>query len=286
MTSRETMMPESYIGPPLPPPQGNVISRGLRAICLERRLPYQLVQRLDPWLLKKGLRYKTMRCGNATMRIRRCSADDRFVQNVLLNNDYNPAGYEIHPTDNVIDVGGQIGSFAVYAGQRATQGRVFTYEPTSENFALLTSNLRRNRLSNVKAEKAAVLGVSKPVRIFLTQFTGGHSIIEANGDSEDDYEDVPGVSLESIFRDNEIERCQFLKMDCEGAEFDIVLKSSDETLQRVDRVAMEWHASSKERKVEESQQLVVRLLDLGFEIDRYVEFTNFTCGFIFARRRQ
>ena len=278
------LTPESYTQPPSPPPKGNFLTRGIEAIR-ERRMPYQARQQLDKVLVSIGVKYRSVKVGGALIRTRRCTVDENVAQHILSEEEYNADGYEIGDSDTVIDVGGQIGCFAVYAALRATKGKVFTFEPMSENYQLLTHNVNLNHLGNVVTSRSAVVGgQERTVRLFVTDFTGGHSVKPEYADSLDEYEDVPGMSLEAIFKKNSMQKCDFLKLDCEGAEFDILLNTPDSVLNRVERIAMEWHASSMDSKLAESQQLVKRLIDLGFTIDKYVEFSLFKCGLIFAKR--
>jgi len=59
---------------------------------------------------------------------------------------------------------------------------------------------------------------------------------------------VPSVTLRDIFEEHRIRRCDFLKIDCEGAEYDILYSSSPDVLERVDQIAMEVHHGEGERE--------------------------------------
>ena len=282
----QTLTPESYTQPPSPPPTGNIVTRGFEAIR-EGRMPYQVRKHLDSFLVSVGVKHRCVNVGGARIRTRRCTVDEDVAQHILSEGEYNAEGYEIGNADTVVDVGGHIGCFAVYAAMRAVDGRIFTFEPMSENYQLLKSNIELNRLNNVVAKRSAVVGGPKrTMRLFVVDYnTGAHSVKPENAESLDRYQDVSAISLEAIFERNAIQKCDFLKLDCEGGEFDILLNSSDSVLSRVERIAMEWHASSMESKLPESRQLVNRLIDLGFCIDKYVEFTLFRYGYLFAKRR-
>ncbi|MCH6580602.1 MAG: FkbM family methyltransferase [Nitrospinae bacterium] len=52
---------------------------------------------------------------------------------------------------------------------------------------------------------------------------------------------VNRVTLEDIFETYGLERYDFLKMDCEGAEYDIFYNCPDGILARIDQIAMEVH---------------------------------------------
>ena len=54
--------------------------------------------------------------------------------------------------------------------------------------------------------------------------------------------DVLCTTLDDIFFENNVECCDLLKMDCEGAEYEIILSASMETLKKISQIIMEYHA--------------------------------------------
>jgi len=111
---------------------------------------------------------------------------------------------------------------------------------------MLGENLATNRVTNVTAVHQAVMG--EPGELILTwaaHATAG-SIVglsdaaraarEAHGWTS---ETVQCVTLDQIFETHAIDRCSWLKLDCEGAEWGIA--ASTGMLERVDRIAMELH---------------------------------------------
>jgi FkbM family methyltransferase len=85
---------------------------------------------------------------------------------VVGDQDYLRPGHEIQPTHTVVDIGANIGCFAVVAGRAARQGRVFAFEPDRENNELTVRNAALNGLTNVVVERAAVSGTPGTLRLF------------------------------------------------------------------------------------------------------------------------
>ena len=52
---------------------------------------------------------------------------------------------------------------------------------------------------------------------------------------------VPLLTLDQVFAKFDLDRVGLLKLDCEGAEYEILLNSSDDTLRRISGVAIEYH---------------------------------------------
>ena len=75
--------------------------------------------------------------------------------------------------------------------------------------------------------------------------TGGHSVYKErllkNGVEKITGIRVDCITLEDVFRENEIDTCDFCKIDCEGAEFDILLNAAPDILQRVNVFSIEFH---------------------------------------------
>lgn len=113
--------------------------------------------------------------------------------------------------DVVVDAGAHIGSFTVLAAQAVgPQGHVYAFEPHPENYQLLAENVAG--LQNVTARPHAlgsVTGVST-VRRLLEPNTG----IVRLGEGD--------LAVEVHRLDDVVPRIDFLKLDAEGSEFEIL----------------------------------------------------------------
>ena len=71
--------------------------------------------------------------------------DVQFLYDEIYENEcYLKHGLAIEPDDVVIDVGGNIGLFAMYAARKCLRGRVFTLEPLPPTYTNLRRNVREN----------------------------------------------------------------------------------------------------------------------------------------------
>lgn len=269
----------------VPGPRGHWLQRSLTAILLEHRLPYTASIVLDRWCNAVGLRQKTIVRMGLKVRVRRQTCDEAFVQNVIVNSEYTIPGFQIHEHDTVIDVGANIGTFSLVAARAARRGRVFAFEPNPDNYGLLLGNIRRNRMRNIVPTPAAVGGVSGQAKLYCSSQGGFHSLLEDRIEDAQRYEVVASVSLKEIFDAHEIERCDFLKLDCEGAEYEILYGLPDAYFSRIRRIAMEYHgAVDRTTRQAQADALVAHLAGRGFDIVEYTEFVGFRGGFIRAER--
>ncbi len=137
----------------------------------------------------------------------------------------------------VIDVGANIGMFAVFAAIAARAARVLAYEPFPESFALLHHNVEQNRLGAIAAHRFAVAGRAGTRALHLAGRHGTHSLFGTDGEAVP----VECLTLADVFGAERVERCHFLKLDCEGAEYEILLEAPADVLARIDRMALEYH---------------------------------------------
>ncbi|MGI8918000.1 MAG: FkbM family methyltransferase [Pyrinomonadaceae bacterium] len=154
---------------------------------------------------------------------------------------YSPAGYEIGPGESVIDIGANIGVFATFAATQAPGVRVFSFEPFPENVKWLRDNVNNSALTNVQVFQQAV-SAKTGVRYLDVNVDNWivHSLF-AEGTATQTGLPVDSVSFDDIMNREDIDRCDLLKLDCEGSEYEILQYCAPETLKRVRRIVGEYH---------------------------------------------
>lgn len=173
----------------------------------------------------------TMRqnCGDA-MTIAEIFLDDSYVRDVTL--PHNPV---------VIDVGGFIGDFALYAVKRLNARRVIVCEPSPRNWALLLKNIANNGYEGriVPVNKAVTDG--RNVMMNIDAPDEEQCMVSAYHSSERPLSEVPGISLGELLREHAVESVDLLKIDCEGGEYEILESSPSDVLSRIRNIVLEYH---------------------------------------------
>lgn len=147
---------------------------------------------------------------------------------------------------DIIDIGANIGSFTFFAASRFPGARIFAFEPDPHNFRQLQKNAALNP-GRTEVNHMAVAGISGEVKLF-----GGCSNEHSTGASIAQDENASGgyavaaTSLEDLFAKCSIERCGLLKMDCEGAEFQILYAAPQSVLDRIDQMILEVHSTEQD----------------------------------------
>ncbi len=168
----------------------------------------------------------------------------------------------------VIDIGACIGAFSVMA---ATKGAtVYAFEPNPKVFSYLKKNVQGLKVHVME------LGVSdKPGAKKFHIVNGlGSSFTKKEGELVK----VECTNLEEIFQINKIKVVDYLKMDAEGAEYEILLSASKEILKKIKEIGMEYHTISGHN----SNELIEFLKAQGFIVK--TEKKHNGMGLISARR--
>lgn len=216
-----------------------------------------------------------------TLRLRADSPDRHIIQGVFARDEYRLNGLAPGALGTVIDVGAHIGTFALRAS--AVASRVLAFEPIDDSYALLRHNTSHR--SNVKTFQKAVAGRSGRVTLFLGKNSSAHSIHPAEGAPRTSKLELDAVSLADVFAEHGVERCGYLKLDCEGAEYEILYAMPPELLKRIDRIGMEYHAVEGGAPEWSGERLAAYLRERGHETDLVPSKNRPGKGLLFSRLR-
>lgn len=172
-----------------------------------------------------------------TIRIHGNSMDRHIFHRIFARDEYRLNSMEPGSCGDMIDIGGHVGLFAVRAAPLAR--RLFSYEPVPSNYDLLLENVRG--LPQVTAYPLGVAGQSGPRSMFASPQPAGHSLYASEADQGKPSLEVPCITVEEIFRRHGIERVSVLKLDCEGAEYEILYAIPPGLFRRIERICMEYH---------------------------------------------
>jgi len=195
---------------------------------------------------------------------------------VWLIEEYSGRNFTFNDSDIIIDIGSHIGLFTLYASQFCKQGKIICYEPIKENYQLLLSNIELNHLSNVECYNKAVSKSNSPIRIYINSDESGHSMF----DPQENFIDVDSISLQQIIDDHHIDSIDFLKLDCEGAEYEIIENLPKSRFSQIKKMIIEYHLADKKPFL--LKNLLNTLESNSFKISKKPLFSNI--GFLYVEK--
>lgn len=156
----------------------------------------------------------------------------------IFNGEYDLAYSHACPT--IIDIGANIGAFAIWASQRWQDATIHCYEPIPSNFAMLQRNLSRLDARRVHANHFAIGNINR-TRMFLGRNNCGEASFFDMGEQTADTVDVETRDASVL------PSAHILKLDTEGSEIEILEGHASIDY---DVILIEFHGENNRRRVD------------------------------------
>jgi FkbM family methyltransferase len=229
-----------------------------------------------------------IRSGGVTIRLRRQklqfkargAMDVWSIKETFLDRFYETRGFTIQPNWKIIDIGAGIGEFTLFAAMHPTT-QVFAFEPYPGSFELLQENVRLNGMNNARAFDEAIDALTGELTLDLT--SGEPLQFQSQPAQESRGErgiTVPSLSLADVLAKLDLESCDLLKLDCEGAEYAILFNAPPSTLDRIQRIVMEYHNTDRHTH----KDLILFFVDNGFQVETFPNPVHAHLGYLRAIR--
>lgn len=204
----------------------------------------------------------------------RDDTDDSVIFEVLKSQEYRRVKPILTQASSaVIDIGAHIGTFVLYARSLNARVPIYAFEPLEANYSLLKTHVRENHLAEVTTSQVAISGTPGEVRLSVSTNNHNNALGDPLGDTKNGEQKVQALTLDRIFSKYRINQCDLLKIDCEGAEYDIFEQTSPETFGRIHAIVMEYH----EHQGRSHKELVDLLSSQGFTL-RHHEASRYLRG--------
>jgi len=144
--------------------------------------------------------------------------------------------------DVVVDIGAHIGRYSIISSKRVGQnGKVIAIEAHPHNFEILNRNIKLNKLTNITTLNHAVYSKETKIKLYTRGQQLGHTIyntiITDRAKKEDGFVDINANTLDNLLQQNGINEVNWIKIDVEGAEFE-VLKGAHNILSNSKDIAL------------------------------------------------
>ena len=157
------------------------------------------------------------------------------ISEIIYNNEYCLEKFSNMET-TIIDIGANCGVASIILAKQNPKSTILSFEPDTKTYNLLIENIRINSINNIKAyNKAVSLESNKTIRLFLhPNYSGGNTTCSDDNafnvfnstNNHVDFIDVLTISFDDIITEHNLFSVGLLKIDCEGAEYEIIYGSN------------------------------------------------------------
>ena len=170
----------------------------------------------------------------------------------------------------IVDCGANIGLSTLYFGLAYPNSKVYAFEPDSNIYKLLHKNITDNKLYNITLFNEAVW--IQDTTLSFSNKGSEASQIDSSGLSATK---VKAIRLANFL--NEFTKIDFLKMDIEGAEFEVIQDCAAQLI-KIENLFLEYHGTSSET------HKLITLLDIvkaaGFKVYIKMAADNLAIPFV------
>ncbi|WP_027389814.1 FkbM family methyltransferase [Chrysiogenes arsenatis] len=210
-------------------------------------------QFLKYFLRSGSLTFTLARKGDGTIKVftykgkeifyRSGTSDVRLIYEILLKTgtkaEYKPP-FKLRP--NVIfDIGANIGLSSIYFANCFPNSRIYAFEPSRQNYELLVNNTKN--YPNISAHCLGFGSADGETTFYLsddaTNFGGGS--IHSLGIDIAKQETVKIAKPSTFLKEIENQKIDIIKIDTEGAEYDIITSFPNDVLNSVTWITGELH---------------------------------------------
>ncbi|MBW8522131.1 FkbM family methyltransferase [Chryseobacterium chendengshani] len=168
------------------------------------------------------------------LRINEKSDLDVFNQ-VFIEKQYDPNFYKSPKI--IIDAGGNVGLFTVLMKNTFPDAEIITIEPDPDNFLMAKKNLQN--YPNIKVLNKGLWSNDVRLKILDEDVAKwGIQVVEDNENGK-----IEAICINTIFKENNFDRIDLLKMDIEGSEKEVFSKNYEDWLPKVKMLIVELHDS-------------------------------------------
>ena len=188
---------------------------------------------------------------NYTFEIRESTEDPSFDHNLdfkvvnetWIENVYRIHQGQFHGESVFVDVGANIGAVSMFVDNfnksrsNDEKIKVYSLEPEPNNLHLLNKNIQNNTTENIIVVNNAIW--HEEALVSISNRGGNSSIV----DLEEEKSEVLAITLETLFSRYDIKEVDVMKIDIEGAEFDLIINTPAETLAKINVLVLEFDKS-------------------------------------------
>ena len=186
--------------------------------------------------------------------------DKNWLKNVIKeiweDNEYERFGVEIKKGDTVLDLGAYVGVFSNYAISKKAH-HVYAFESTKHYYeCLLLNTITTPKITNIR-------GV-------------------ISDRSDEYYDDTKNYNFNKIFKEFNLGKVDFCKMDIEGFEYPLLINSNINEIQKINQFAIEVHNIYAHHKIYE---IIEMFSKCDYTVNFEIIHKDWNLGMIYAKNK-
>ncbi|MEM8525687.1 MAG: FkbM family methyltransferase [Bacteroidota bacterium] len=151
------------------------------------------------------------------------------------------AYFPFYQKATVVDIGAHFGYFSLFAHKNLhPDAKIIAIEASKENVERLKQNIEKNMAQNVEVVSCGIGKESGEAQLYKGASVN-HSILPEYNLAKEQGETIEIQTLAQIMETYQLEHIDFLKLDCEGAEYQILETLPNEIFQKIGVISMEFH---------------------------------------------
>lgn len=177
-------------------------------------------------------------------------SEPRHIAYELNHNGYIFDNINFKQGDVVIDIGANVGMVSLLLAKKYPFLKIYAFEPVKDPYESFKSNIKLNNISDgtIIAYNMAVTKDGRDICISYDPCVSGSSNMfnfSNNNILRKKISHVKSITLDEIFRLHNINEVKLLKIDCEGAEYEILYNTCYENLNKILHLRGEFHEHIK-----------------------------------------
>lgn len=174
----------------------------------------------------------------------KCGDGIRCIELIMRSRSkfFDPDFIEILKDDIVVDAGAHVGIFSLYAASKGA--KVFTFECSDKMLPILARNISHSEYADsIQVFNKAICGFDG-IKTFANR--GSKWVIDYVEPEQEELDKKNAmvaecITIESMMRELNLDKIDFLKMNIEGSEEGVFANIPDTVLQKIDKIAVSVH---------------------------------------------
>jgi len=180
----------------------------------------------------------------------------------------------------IIDAGAQAGFFILYCKALNPEVEIYALEPDEKNLEAIDYHSEINKIENVQIVPAALANKSGIREFYLSKDTHNHSLNKDYLSMIKKRVKVRGISFADLCFEQGIDKVSLLKLDIEGAEYEVLKSLKLDDWQKIEAIVLEYHDFGNNKH----SGLETILKQNNYKIKTISSKFDHKLGFIFATK--